>query len=83
MMDNPKPCLGFPGMMSSLSIQSQQQKEATQVEPCPEVQGKVQPAVNTGVLGTAAQPNRNQIRTRNDSANFGLQQWGGKLVGPW
>lgn len=44
MADNPEPCLGFPGMMSSLSIQSKEQKEATQVEPSPAVQGKLQPA---------------------------------------
>lgn len=54
MVDNPEPRSGFPGM-SSQSTQLKQQKEATKVEPCPAVQGKVQQAINTGILGKAAQ----------------------------
>ncbi|XP_056893682.1 phosphatidylinositol 3-kinase regulatory subunit beta-like isoform X1 [Takifugu flavidus] len=37
MVDNPEPHSGFPEMMSSQSTQSKQQKESTNVEPCPAV----------------------------------------------
>lgn len=77
MVDNPEPRSGFPGMLSSLSTQSKQQKEATKVEPCPAVQGKVQRAINTDILG-----NRKQIRTRKYSHTINLQQWVGTLAGP-
>ncbi|CAG00784.1 unnamed protein product [Tetraodon nigroviridis] len=60
MVDNPEPRSGFPGMMSSLSIQSKQQKEGVNVEPCPAGQGKVRPAIKTNTLGRAAQSNRKQ-----------------------
>lgn len=51
MAHNPEPRSGFPGMMSSPGAQSQQQKEAADVEPCPAVQGKVHRAVGADVGG--------------------------------
>lgn len=42
MVDNPEPHSRLPGMMSSPIIQSKQQKETTDVEPCQAVQGKAQ-----------------------------------------
>lgn len=55
MVDNPEHRSGFPGMTSSLSTQSKQQKDSTNVEPCPAVQGKVQRAIITDILGKAVQ----------------------------
>lgn len=50
MVDNPEPHSGFPEMMSSQSTQSKQQKESTNVEPCPAVQGKVYWAIDADIL---------------------------------
>lgn len=77
MVDNPEPRSGFPGIMSSLSIQSKQQKEGAKVKPCPAGQGKVQQ-----LSGKAAQKNRKQIKTRNNSPTIGLQQWARTVAGP-
>lgn len=82
MGDNPEPCSGFPGMASSLGSQSKQLKEGTKVEPCPAVQGKVQRAINTDILGKAVKSHRKPTRTRNYSPTFGLQRWAGTLAGP-
>lgn len=75
MVDNPQPRSGFPGMMSALSTQSNQQKEATEAEPCPGGQGKVPPAINTD---RAAQEKAERIKKqeiccccRNVSGKFG------------
>lgn len=82
MVDNPERRSGFPGMTSSLSTKSKQQKEGTNVEPCPAAQGKVQQAIITDILGKAVQQHRKQIRTRNYSPIFLPQQWAGTLAGP-
>lgn len=52
MVDNPEPHSGFPGMMSSPSTQSKQQKESTNAEPCPAVHGKVYWAIDADILTT-------------------------------
>lgn len=49
MVDNPEPHSGFPGMMSP-STQSKQQKESTNVEPCPAVHGKGYWAIDADIL---------------------------------
>lgn len=55
MADNPEPHSRLPGMMSSPIIQSKQQKESTDVEPCPAVHGKAQWAIDPDILVITAQ----------------------------